>query len=42
MGIGVSLGLVQGSMKFTPIANPDAARAKLAGMPMVKADPAEI
>lgn len=42
VGIGVSLGMVQGSMKFTPIANLDAARAKLARMPMVKADPAEI
>jgi hypothetical protein len=42
VGIGVSLGMVQGSMKFTPIANLDAARAKLATMPMVKADPAEI
>jgi hypothetical protein len=42
VGIGVSMGMVQGSMKFTPIANLDAARAKLARMPMVKADPAEI
>ena len=42
VGIGVSMGMVQGSMKFTPIANLDAARAKLASMPMVKADPAEI
>jgi hypothetical protein len=42
VGIGVSLGMVQGSMKFTPIANLDAARAKLARMPMVKADPAEL
>ena len=36
------MGLVQGGMKFTPIADRDAARAKLARMPMVKADPAEI
>jgi hypothetical protein len=40
--IGVAFGWVQGNMKFTPLANLDAARAKLASMPMVKAEPAEI
>ena len=42
VGIGVAMGLVQGSMKFTPLAGVDAARAKVARMPMVKAEPAEI
>jgi hypothetical protein len=42
IGIGVSMGLVQGSMKFTPITEADAIRAKVGRMPMVKADPAEI
>jgi hypothetical protein len=42
IGIGVSMGLVQGSMKFTPITDADAIRAKVGRMPMVKADPAEI
>ena len=42
IGIGVAMGLVQGSMKFTPVANVEAARQKIARMPMVKADPAEI
>jgi hypothetical protein len=42
VGIGVAMGLVQGSMKFTPLAGADAARAKVGRMPMVKADPAEI
>ena len=42
VGIGVAMGLVQGSMTFTPIADVDAARAKVSRMPMVKADPAEI
>jgi hypothetical protein len=42
VGIGVAMGLVQGSMTFTPIADANAARAKLSRMPMVKAEPAEI
>ena len=42
VGIGVAMGMVQGSMKFTPLASADAARAKVAHMPMVKAEPAEI
>jgi hypothetical protein len=42
IGIGVRMGAVQGSMKFTPIAGAEAARAKVAGMPMVVASPAEI
>jgi hypothetical protein len=42
VGIGVAMGLVQGSMTFTPIADVNAARAKLSRMPMVKAEPAEI
>jgi len=40
--IGVAMGLVQGSMTFTPLADAAAARAKVARMPMVKAEPAEI
>jgi hypothetical protein len=42
VGIGVAMGLVQGSMTFTPIADVNAARAKLSRMPMVKAEPTEI
>jgi hypothetical protein len=42
VGIGVAMGLVQGSMTFTPIADVDAARARVTRMPMVKAEPAEI
>lgn len=42
IGIGVRMGAVQGSMKFSPIAGVDAARAKVAPMPMVVASPAEI
>jgi hypothetical protein len=42
LGIGVRMGAVQGSMKFTPLASADAGRAKVAGMPMVVASPAEI
>jgi hypothetical protein len=42
VGIGVSMGLVQGSMTFTPIADANAVRAKVGRMPMVKAEPAEI
>ena len=42
VGIGVSMGLVQGNMKFTPITDPAAAKAKLASMPMIAASPAEI
>lgn len=42
VGIGVSMGLVQGSMTFTPLADVNAARAKLSRMPMVKAEPAVI
>jgi hypothetical protein len=40
--IGVQMGALQGSMTFTPIVGAEAARAKVARMPMVKADPAEI
>jgi hypothetical protein len=40
--IGVAFGIIRGSMRFTPLANLATARAKLAGMPMVKAEPAEI
>ena len=40
--IGVRMGAVRGSMQFAPVADLAAARAKLAGMPMVKAEPAEI
>ena len=42
VGIGVAMGLVQGSMTFTPLADVNAARAKVSRMPMVKAEPAEI
>jgi hypothetical protein len=42
VGIGVKMGAIRGSMRFTPIATVDAARAKLARMPMVVASPAEI
>jgi hypothetical protein len=42
VGIGVAMGLVQGSMTFTPISDVNAARAKVSRMPMVKAEPAEI
>jgi hypothetical protein len=42
VGIGVSMGLAQGSMKFTPLTDPQAVKAKLAPMPMAIASPAEI
>jgi hypothetical protein len=42
VGIGVSMGLVQGNMAFTPLTDPQAVKAKLGGMPMVVASPAEI
>ncbi len=42
VGIGVSMGLVQGNMAFTPLTDPQAVKAKLSGMPMVAASPAEI
>jgi hypothetical protein len=42
VGIGVSMGLVQGSMKFTPVADAVALKTKLSNMPMAKAEPAEI
>jgi hypothetical protein len=42
VGIGVNMGLLQGAMAFTPIANPDAAKMKLNAMPMAVASPAEI
>ncbi|HVN02451.1 MAG TPA: hypothetical protein VMT68_19785 [Caulobacteraceae bacterium] len=42
VGIGVSMGLVQGSMSFVPVADVGAVRAKVAKMPLVKAEPAEI
>jgi len=38
----VRLGAVQGSIGFTPLASADAARAKVARMPMVLASPVEI
>jgi hypothetical protein len=40
--IGVEMGLVQGNMGFTPLTDLQAAKAKLGGMPMVVASPAEI
>jgi hypothetical protein len=36
------MGLVQGAMSFTPMTEPRALKQKLAGMPMVKAEPAEV
>jgi hypothetical protein len=42
VGIGVSMGLIQGNMTFTSIADLNAARAKVTNMPMVQAAPAEI
>jgi hypothetical protein len=42
VGIGVSMGLLQGNMKFTPLAGADAVKAKVGSMPMAKAEPAEI
>ena len=42
IGIGVKMGAMQGSMTFTTMQNVDAARAKVARMPMVVATPAEI
>jgi hypothetical protein len=42
VGIGVAMGLVQGSMTFTPLADANAARAKVSRMPMVTAEPAEV
>jgi len=42
VGIGVTMGLVQGGLAFIPISDVDAARAKVSRMPMVKAQPAEI
>jgi hypothetical protein len=42
VGIGVAMGLVKGSMTFTPLASAEAARQKIARMPMVKAEPAEV
>lgn len=40
--IGVEMGLVQGAMSFTPSGDAQALKPKLAGMPMVKAEPAEV
>ena len=42
IGIGVKMGAMQGSMKFTPLVSVEAARAKVTSMPMVLASPAEI
>jgi hypothetical protein len=42
IGIGVKMGMLQGAMSFTPITDAAAARAKIAAMPMVAANPAEI
>jgi hypothetical protein len=42
VGIGVAMGAVQGSLKFTPSPSTDALRSKVANMPMVKAEPAAI
>jgi len=42
IGIGVKMGLVQGSMAFTPITDANAARIKIQSMPMALANPAEI
>ena len=41
VGIGVQMGLVQGSMAFTPLTDAQAIRAKLGRMPMTAASPAE-
>ena len=40
--IGARIGVIQGVMSFTPMEDAQAVRAKLASMPMVKAEPAEI
>jgi len=40
--IGVRMGVVQGAMSFTPSSDAQAMKPKLASMPMVKADPAEL
>ena len=42
VGIAIRMGAVRGSMGFNPIAGVEAARAKVARMPMVLASPAEI
>jgi hypothetical protein len=42
VGIAIRMGAVKGSTAFNPIAGVDAARAKVARMPMVLASPAEI
>jgi hypothetical protein len=42
VGIAIRMGAVKGSVAFNPIAGVDAARAKVARMPMVLASPAEI
>jgi hypothetical protein len=40
--VGVRIGVVQGVMSFTPIAGAQALKAKLAAMPMARAEPAEV
>jgi hypothetical protein len=40
--IGARIGVIQGVMSFTPMGEAQAVRAKLASIPMVKAEPAEI
>ncbi|MEJ0064398.1 MAG: hypothetical protein WDM85_02435 [Caulobacteraceae bacterium] len=40
--IGARIGAIQGVMSFTPIADAQTLRTKLAGVPMVKADVAEL
>jgi hypothetical protein len=40
--IGARIGAIQGVMSFTPMDDAQLVRAKLASMPMVKAEPAEI
>jgi hypothetical protein len=42
VGIGARMGLVQGSMAFTPFVDAAALRAKIGAMPMAKAEPAEL
>jgi hypothetical protein len=40
--IGVNIGVIQGAMSFTQIDDVQALKLKLAAMPMVKAEPAEV
>jgi hypothetical protein len=40
--VGARIGVIQGVMSFTPMGDAQAVRAKLAPIPMVKAEPAEL